>query len=140
MSDPETARGAPVLPRRVAVVVALVVAGLLTLALLLAGLAAVVNALSTPWLLLAIGAFVVVATVPVLARWSLRLLCAAVVSLLALVGFNVLFGLVVDWRFSVKAGLVVGLGVFAVVAFAYLAMTWAWPKGERHFGRRLVGA
>jgi hypothetical protein len=129
MTEQETSRGATVSLRRM-VVVALAVAVLLAVALAASGLQAVDDALSKPWLPWAIGVFVLVATVPVLARGALLLLCAAVVSLLALVGFNVLFGLVVDWRFSVKAGLAVAVGVFAFVAFVYLVMAWVRPRRE----------
>ena len=139
MSEQATPRRRTVSRQRV-VVVALVAGVVLAVALTGTGLQAIDDALSKPWLPWVVGAFVVVATIPVASRWALRLLCAAVVALLALVGFNVLFGLVVDERFSIKAGLAVALAVFAFVAFFNIFLTWAWPERESHFVRRLVAA
>jgi hypothetical protein len=143
MTDPQTTSRAAVPLRRV-VLVALAAAVVLTLALVGTGLEAVDDALSKPWLPVAVGVFVVVATVPVLSRAALLVLCAGVVALLALVGFNVLFGLVVDWRFSITAGLAVAVVVFAFVAFVYLVLTWVRPKQDAvskpRLGVALVGS
>jgi hypothetical protein len=74
------------------------------------------NALSKPWLPWAVGVFVV-ATIPVVWRAVLLVLCATVVALLALFGFQRVLRRRVDWRFSITGGLGVAVVVFAFLTF-----------------------
>jgi hypothetical protein len=104
----------------------------IALALLLA-LWALGEALSV-WIVVGVVAFAVIATIPSVGRVVLQSLCAAVVALLALVGFNVALGWVVEVlpdglvdpaaRLPIPVGLVVALAIFWSTAYFYLRGTW----------------
>lgn len=89
----------------------------------------------TWWLPAGIVVFGIVATVPELARGSLLLACAAVVAMLALIGFNVALRNVLDvlpdslvpqgYRFPIPVGLIFAVAVFTGAAYFYLRGTWA---------------
>ena len=100
------------------------------------------NAFGTVLIPAGIFAFGVVATVPFLSRWALLLVCAAVVAILALVGFNVALGIVMGWlpagfvrwlpdwiarengRLSIELGLLLAVVVFGAAAYFYLRGSW----------------
>ena len=116
------------------------------LCLLIAGLWAIGDAVSREWVVPLILVFGIIATIPWLARAVVLMTCAAVVALIALVGFNVLLGVIVEWlpnwlvepheRLPIKVGLVVALVVFGGVAHVYLVGTWARAIPEKAAIRR----
>lgn len=91
------------------------------------------NAVS--WLIAAgIVVFGVIATIPKAGTITLRLLCAIVVALLSLVGFNIALGFVIELlpdrlvgpeaRLDIPVGLAVAVAIFWSSAYLYLRGTW----------------
>ena len=92
------------------------------------------------WLVLGLAMFGVIATSPKLAEASLKLVCAAVVAMLAVVAFNVALGIAFEaapdsWekpthRLPIAVGLGLALVVFAWIAYYYLRGTWLHPDAD----------
>lgn len=102
-------------------------------ALAVIGLLVLGDALN-PWVPVGVVVFGVIATIPILARGFLSLLCAAVVAMLVLVAFNVVVGVLIDlvpdawvsptYRLPIWAGLLLAVLVFGWASYYYVRATW----------------
>jgi hypothetical protein len=107
-----------------------------TVAVIFAALLALwaVGAALSPWVVAAIVAFGAIATIPRIGRVALQVLCAGIIALLGLVGFNIALGWAVellpdrlispDARLPIALGLAIAVAVFWATAYFYLRAIW----------------
>jgi len=94
-----------------------------------AGLAILADDTNSPWVVVGVLAFAVLATLPAVGRWVLHVACAGVVAMLVLLSVAALVRILLDLvgvpgRIPILLGLLLALVVFGAVAYWYLRGDW----------------